>query len=173
MQQQGSPLIVGKISGVFGIKGWLKLTSYTRPRENILHYLPLLFLQDDEWQKLQIERTEKRGDRLLVKIADIDTPEQARHYVNSELAIETYQLPRLEQGKYYWHQLIGLDVYNLEGLTLGKVEEILETGANDVLSIRLPETSAPRILIPLVTDVYIKEVDLAHARIVVDWQAEG
>ena len=172
MQLQGLPLIVGKISGVYGIKGWLKLNSYTRPRENILNYLPLFTQVDDHWQQLNIEQTQMRGDRLLIKIVEVDSPEQARNFVNTELAMDTSRLPELQDGEYYWHQLIGLDVYTNDDLLLGKVEEILETGANDVLAIRPQQPNAPRVLIPLVMGIYVKNVDLVSARIFVDWQTE-
>ncbi len=172
MQLQGSPLIVGKISGVYGIKGWLKLNSYTRPRENILNYLPLFTQVDDHWQQLNIEQTQMRGDRLLIKIVEVDSPEQARNFVNTELAMDTSRLPELQDGEYYWHQLIGLDVYTNDDLLLGKVEEILETGANDVLAIRPQQPNAPRVLIPLVMGIYVTNVDPVNARIFVDWQTE-
>lgn len=172
MQNNEALLILGRINGVFGIKGWLKVLSFTRPRENIFNYQALLLSQDGHWQPVDIESSQKRGDRLLLKLAGVDTPEAARQYLGCDLGIEQGQLPVLPDGQFYWHQLIGLNVENLAGKQLGRVTDIRETGANDVLVVGAADNDQRKILIPLVMDIYVKQVDLDAGLMQVDWELE-
>lgn len=172
MPDSKDPLIVGQISGVYGVSGWLKINSYTRPEENIFTYAPWLILKDDTWQAYDIEAAQRRHGRLLVKLSGIDTPEQGRTYRRCALAIKTEQLAPLAAGEYYWHQLIGLEVFNRQQQSLGTITEILETGANDVLVVGESEQHKTRTLIPLVMGVYVKQIDLQARTMQVDWQAE-
>jgi 16S rRNA processing protein RimM len=172
MQDHQSLLILGRINGVFGVKGWIKLLSFTRPKENILDYKQLLLSRNGEWSPIEVEDKQKRGDRILLKLAGIDTPEAAHAYIGSDLAIYTDQLPELPKGEYYWHQLVGLNVFDLDGQLLGEVVDIVETGANDVLTVKAPEPDSPKILIPLLMDIFVKQVDLGNARMQVDWKVE-
>ena len=173
MQNNETLLILGRINGVFGIKGWLKVLSFTRPKENIFNYEALLLGNDGQWQQVEIEASQKRGDRLMLKLAGIDTPEAARLYLGCDLGIEQAQLPDLPEGQYYWHQLIGLTVENLVGQRLGQVTDIRETGANDVLVVGTQNNDKRKILIPLVMDIYVKQVDLDAGLIQVDWEQEA
>ena len=111
--QVDSPLVVGRISGVHGIKGWLKINSYTRPSDNILTYTPWLLARNNIWQEINIEESQVHTQKLLVKILGVDNPEVAAEYVNCEVAIKPEQLPKLNQDQYYWRDLIGLDVFNI------------------------------------------------------------
>ncbi len=172
MQENKSQIIVGRIGGAHGVRGWLKIMSYTRPKENIFTYSPCLINVDGLWQEIDIEESQQRGERLLIKISGVECPEDARRYMNCDLAITRKQLPVLEEGKYYWHDLIGLEVLNQDRVNLGKVSKISETGANDVLVINGTGENKKRLLIPLVMDVYVKKVDLITNTIHVDWPLE-
>ena len=167
------PLVLGRIGGIYGVRGWVKITSYTRPKTNILSYSPLLMKVNKEWQEIEIEDSQQRGDRLLAKIKGIDSPEEGKKLVHCDLAVTRKQLPALEEGEYYWHDLIGLEVFNQDKIRLGKVKNIIETGANDVLDINDGETDKRRILIPLIMDIYVKKVDLIAKKIDVDWQLDA
>ncbi len=171
MQEYKSQIIVGRMGGAHGVRGWLKIMSYTRPKENIFTYSPWLIQIDDAWQEIKIEDSQQRGERLLVKIPGIEKPEDARVYMNCDIAIKREQLPALNEGEYYWHDLIGLEVINQDQISLGKISKITETGANDVLVVS-NEENKKNILIPLVMDVYVKQVDLNAKTIHVDWQLE-
>jgi 16S rRNA processing protein RimM len=172
MQENESPIVVGQLGGVHGVRGWLKLNSYTRPKENIFNYSPLLMHTDDVWQTIDIEEYQQRGERLLVKLSGIDNPEDARKYTKCELAVSREHLPALKEGEYYWCDLIGLEVLNQDNKSLGKVDEIVETGANDVLVIVPSEKDKARVLVPLIMDVYVKKVDLIANTLHVDWQLD-
>ncbi len=172
MNDNSTPLILGRVSGIYGIKGWVKILSFTRPKENILRYNSLFINHDGQWQELNLEDSQHRNGRLMIKLSGIDTPEEARNYIGKDLAIDESKLPELPKGQYYWNQLIGLSVYSLDKELLGKIIDILETGANDVLVVKIDDGNTPKLLIPLVIDVFIKEVDLDNRRMIVDWQKE-
>jgi 16S rRNA processing protein RimM len=172
MQENKPQIIVGRIGGANGVRGWIKIMSYTRPKVNIFTYSPWLIHVDETWQEIDIEEFQQRGERLLVKISGIDNPEDARIYMNCDLAITREQLPALEEGEYYWHDLIGLEVLNQDEMNLGEVSKVSETGANDVLVVNEIGKNKKKILIPLVMDVYVKKVDLIAKTIYVDWQLE-
>ena len=172
MQENEHPIIVGRIGGVHGVRGWVKLTSYTRPKENIFTYSPWLIHVNNAWHEIGVEESQQRGERLLVKMSGIDNPEDARGYMHCDLAVKREQLPPLKEGEYYWHDLIGLEVLNQDEISLGIIRKIAETGANDVLVISGLGEDKARILIPLVMDVYVKQVDLIAKTMHVDWQID-
>ena len=173
MQENEDPVIVGRVGGVYGVRGWLKLDSYTRPKENIFTYTPWLVRLDAGWKKVEIEDFQQRGSGpLLVKINGIDSPEQAREYTNCDISVTQEQFPALAEGEYYWHDLIGLEVLNQEQVSLGKISDILETGANDVLVIEKAGERITKTLIPLVMDVFVKKVDLNARTMLVEWQSD-
>lgn len=172
MQEKSkSRIIVGCTGGAHGVRGLMKIMSYTRPKKNIFSYSPWMIHVDKTWQQFELEESQHRGSRLLVKLAGVDSPEQARLYMNCDIAITREQLPELNEGEYYWHDLLGLEVINQNQISLGNVSEITETGANDVLVIK-STNNKQSILIPLVMDVYVKQVDLIARQINVDWQIE-
>ena len=114
----------------------------------------------------------------MVRIAGVDDREQARLLANSLVQVPKAELPALGDEDYYWHQLEGLDVYQVAngqfGRTkkIGRVDSLLETGANDVLVVQ-PEadfkTEAQEILIPYLLGSAVKQVDMEQGRILVDW----
>ena len=167
MRKDNTPIIIGRISGVYGVKGWLKIHSYTRPKKNILDYLPWLVKLNDAWQEIGTEKLQWKDQTLLVKISSVDTPETARKFTRCDLAVMRERLPSLGWKQYYWYDLIGLEVLNQEGVSLGKIKTLIETGANDVLVIN---DDKDKILIPFIKGVYIKDVDLQAGFVQVEWQ---
>ena len=169
MQQNNTHLIVGRFGGVYGIKGWLRISSFTRPSDNIFSYSPWLLELNGSWKEISLEEFQKRGERFFVKILGIDSPEDARQYINCDVAITSEQLPSLKKGEYYWRDLINLKVINQNGILLGEVSEIIETGANDVFVIIDNDNSEQKILIPSVMGIYINKIDLIEQAIYVNW----
>jgi 16S rRNA processing protein RimM len=154
-------LLVGKISGLFGIKGWVKVFSYCDPIENICCYNPWII--DD--QELQIQ-SKKHSKTIIAKLPDIDTPEDARVFLGKEIYINIKQLPKLKDS-YYYYQLEGLKVVNTKGFVFGKVDYLFDNGANSVMVV----PGETLYYIPLI-EPYLINVDLASGIITVDWDKD-
>lgn len=164
------PVVVGKIIGLFGVKGWVKIRSYTDPREQIAQYRPWRVVVDGEWSSLDVEAVQPQGKGLIARLAGIADRDQAVRLMNSDIVIDRSQLPVLDENEFYWRDLAGLKVSNLSGVDLGTVESLLETGANDVLVVR--KDGGPEILIPFIVERVIHYVDIESGIIRVDWEAD-
>jgi 16S rRNA processing protein RimM len=162
-------IIVGRFGSPYGIKGWIKVISFTDPTEKILDYSPWQINQEGKWQLINIVTGKLHGKNIIVSIADCTNPEQVRVYTNCEIAVERSQLPEPAEDEYYWVDLLGLTVINTQQEILGKVERLFETGANDVLVVTDAKTGKQR-LIPYIKHVII-EVNLAAKRIIVNWES--
>ena len=159
---------LGKISGVFGVKGWVKVHSDTDPREKIVEYRNWLVKHQGQWREVKVEAGQRQGKTVVAKLAGLEDRDQAMLYQGDEIAIRRQQLGKLESGEYYWHQLEGLGVFTTEGLELGTVHHLLETGANDVLVVHGDRER----LIPFTVGHAVTEVDLSAKRITVDWDPD-
>ena len=161
-------LLVGRISGVFGVKGWVKVYSYTDPRDNIVNYPRWYLKRGGQWQPVELEAGRKHGKAVVAKLEGVDDREAALALRDVDIAIDRAQLEKLGPEEYYWADLIGLRVVTLEGVELGRVERLMETGANDVLVV---EGDRER-LIPYIRDQVIASIDLEAGEIRVDWDPE-
>jgi len=159
-------ILLGYISAVHGVKGWVKVHSWTRPMEAILNYQP--WLLGDSLKPVEIVDGRKQGKGLAALLPDVADREQARLLVGTQIFANRDQLPATEEDEYYWADLVGLEVRTLSGAVLGRVETLMETGANDVLVIR----GDRQHLVPFVQGQYVKRVDLAGKLIEVDWDPE-
>ena len=162
-------LVVGRISGTFGVAGWVRVRSFTRPPANILRYSTWYLNQDDRHTEKQLRQGREQSKGIVALLAGCDDRTTAESLVGAEVAIHRAQLPAAADGEYYWTDLIGCGVSTVAGMPLGKVARLLETGANDVLVVQ----GQRERLIPFVVDLYIQEVDLAGRRITVDWDPEN
>lgn len=163
-------LPVGKISGAFGIKGWVKVFSFTEPRSNILEYTPLFIKIQGEWKEIEVTGGKAQGKGVVMGFKNVTDRNQTLSLIGAELAIRKSQLAPAEDNEYYWTDLIGLEVINEQQQTLGLVDSLLETGANDVLVVKTVQ--GVEILVPFVLDVIVKSVDIDKQRILVDWQID-
>jgi 16S rRNA processing protein RimM len=154
------------VSGLFGVKGWMKVFSYTQPREAILNYDRWHLRTDSAWRIVTVAEGKRHGKSVIVHFDGVDDRDQAAELVNCDIAIERAQLPATEDGHYYWADLEGLQVVHKDGTELGRVAYFLETGANDVLV----TTGEPERLIPFIVDKVIVDVDLAAGVVTVDWE---
>jgi 16S rRNA processing protein RimM len=159
---------VGKISGVFGIKGWLKIFSYTEPRDNILSYKNWLLKKSGLEKPVKVIGGQAQGKSVVAQIDGIVDRDQAFTLMGWDVYISHEQLPAPDEGEYYWVDLIGLDVENLEGIQLGKVDSLFETGANDVLLIKGERERA----IPFLQGQTVTSIDLVAGKMIVDWDAD-
>lgn len=158
-------VILGRISAVFGIKGWLKLFSHTEPREAILDYRNCLVRQGKEWKPWVIAEGKRHGNQIIVRIDDVDDRDAAMAWVGADIGIRRADLPDAGAEHYYWSDLEGLAVVNQQGRTLGTVDYMLSTGANDVMVVK----GEQEVLIPFVIGQYVCGVDLAEGVIQVEW----
>jgi 16S rRNA processing protein RimM len=161
---------VGKISGAFGVRGWVKVYSFTEPRDNILEYSPLFLSRQGEWIEIEVSGGHLQGKGVVMGIANVTDRDQVQPLIGAELAIRKSQLEPAEEDEFYWADLIGLSVENLDGEVLGTVDHLLETGANDVLVVKADKQSER--LIPFVVDDIVKLVDLDNKLIRVDWSKD-
>lgn len=167
-------LILAKVGATFGIKGWVKLHSFSQLLPEYFDIHPW-FIADDpknqrkaepDWQPIQIEESKVHSDKLLIKFKGIDTPEAAKLFTGKVLALTRDQLPPLEQDDYYWSDLVGLTVIDKEQNPLGKVIYLLETGSNDVLVVK----GKTEFAIPYLPNEVIIKVDLKDKTIMVNWE---
>lgn len=159
---------IGRVAGVFGVRGWIKVFSYTRPREAILEYGPWLIERAGEWQTFEVAEGRVQGKGLVAQLKGCDDRDVAAALIGAEIAVPISRLPEPADNEYYWAELEGLRVVNLAGQELGKVSHLFETGANDVLVVR----GEREHLIP-VGPGYIRRIDRSAGVIEVDWDAEA
>jgi 16S rRNA processing protein RimM len=142
--------------------------SYTEPRENIVHYQPWYLRRDDDWQPCQVAEGRKHGKGVVARLEDCADRDQAQALLNCEIGVRRDQLPATAPGEYYWNDLLGLRVVNRQNEVLGTVQQLLETGANDVLVVM----GERERLIPFVLDKVVTRVDLDAGVIQVDWDKD-
>ena len=160
------PIVLGRISGLFGVKGWVKVYSYTDPREAVLNYDRWLLSGKDGWPEVVVAEGQRPGKTIIARIDGFDDRDQAADLIGRDIGVPRDDLPETESGHYYWSDLEGLRVVRRDGTELGRVDYMLETGANDVMVVK-GETDQ---LIPFVLDKVVLDVDLAKGEISVDWE---
>ncbi len=159
------PVILGRITGIFGVRGWVKVFSYTEPREAILDYGRWLLSKDGGWREAKLAEGKRHGKTVIARIEGVNDRDEAETLIGIDIGVPREELPEAEAGQYYWADLEGLEVVRRDGSCVGTVAELLETGANDVMVVR----GEREILIPFVMDRVIVDVDLAEGVITVDW----
>ncbi|AMX04093.1 ribosome maturation factor RimM [Microbulbifer thermotolerans] len=164
---------VGRITAVYGVRGWVKVHSYTEPMDNILQFEQWWLRKPHGWEKVEVDRGKRHGKGLIVHIKGVDDRDLAGQFCQRDIAVGRNLMPPLEEGEYYWHQLEGLRVvsrFNGGDYDLGTVVRLMETGANDVLVVRGQDKRER--LIPYLPGDYISDIDLASGVITVDWDPE-
>ena len=134
--------------------------------EAILEYQPWLLGEDKKPVKIVDGR--KQGKGLAALLPGFDDREQAAMLVGQQIFVRRDDMPATAEDEYYWSDLEGLDVHTIQGELLGRVERLMETGANDVLVIR----GEREHLVPFIQGQYVKRVDLEDGLIEVDWDPE-
>lgn len=167
-------MVAGKITGSFGIKGWVKIHSYTEPLENFLGFDSWMLKRRSGLEPITFSFGKRHGKGLVAHIEGVDDRELAETFKGLEVAVRADSLPQLEQGDYYWRQLQGLQVWCQQGdkrELLGTVDYLIETGANDVLVIKACDDSLDdrERLIPYLPGDVVTGVDLEQGTIEVNW----
>ena len=120
MIQSEDYILLGKISGVHGIKGWVKVFSYTAPRVKIADYNQwyLKSSKDRAWYSHKLIEGKEQGKNIIAKLDKINYRDEAQALVGTEIAIHKDQLEVLAENEYFWRDLIGLSVETVEGCLL-------------------------------------------------------
>jgi len=160
------PVLLGRVTGLFGVQGWVKVFSFTRPREAILDYDSWFLSQDGEGQRVKVVEGKQHSKTVIVRLDGVHDRDQAAALIGKDIAISRDDLPKTEAGSYYWADLEGMQVLHRDGTELGEVAYLMETGANDVLVTK----GERERLIPFIADQVILDVDLAKGIITVDWE---
>lgn len=164
-------VLVGVIGKPYGVKGWVKVNSYTEPVSNILAYQPWYIEAPGKTSPLtliEIMDSRLHGQHILVLFKNSTTPESVCRYTNCKIYVDRGKFFPLAEQEYYWADLEGLKVYTCENTYLGIIQAIFATGANDVLVI----TDKKRHLIPFLLNKTIKSIDLESKTMIVDWDTE-
>ena len=169
MEPNTRRILLGRIHGAFGVRGELKLESFTEPAATIFRYQPWI-LRDAQGRERELvgasgRETHKGLVAVFADVADRDAAEALR---GSEIWVPRSVLPPAKPGEYYWVDLEGLRVVNLEGADFGTVSHLFSTGANDVLVAR----GERERMIPFLEPDYIRSVDFDAGVVTVDWDAD-
>jgi 16S rRNA processing protein RimM len=159
-------LVLGRIAGLFGVRGWIKIFSETEPRENILAYSPW-YLGAARLEREPVEGR-RQGKSLIARLKGCDDRDQASGLVGLEIAVRRDQLPPASSDEFYWADLEGLRVETLAGAPLGRIDHLFATAANDVMVVR----GARERLIPFLWDDVVKDVDLYRGLMRIDWDPD-
>ena len=169
MDQADSELIrVGRIAGVYGVRGWIRVQSDTDPVVGILNYRPWRVSVAGDWVEVDVVEGRPHQRGLVVKLGGCDDRDAARRLTGAEIAVTRDQLPALSEVDYYWIDLIGAAVVNVDGTPFGRVSHLTETGANDVLVVQ----GERERLIPFIEGQVVLDVDVGGRCITVDWDPE-
>ena len=163
-----SRVLVGKVSGCFGVKGWLKIFSYCDPRENITTYKSWIV----DGKVFDSVESKRNGKLIVAKFKGIDDKDTAMTLIGQTVEIRLDQLEQLRSDQFYWRDLVGIEVTNTKGIAFGKITNLLETGANDVIIIK----GERERLVPYITDVEngrtVIDVDIEKKTMVVEWHED-
>jgi 16S rRNA processing protein RimM len=175
MSDASETLVVGKIGAPYGVKGWVKITSYTETPSGIFEYAPWLLNQDGRLQELKVDQWREHNKGLIAKLDGVDDRDAVDRLKNQEICIMAEQLPELQEGDFYWRDLVGMRVVTVKGYDLGTVRELFETGSNDVLVVKANINDAfgqKERMIPYLVDQVVKQVDQVARTITVDWEPD-
>lgn len=161
-------VILGRVSGVFGVKGWVRVFSDTSPRTNILNYSTWYLQRAGTWKEHEVLSGRAHGKGVVAQLAGSDDRDQAAALVQANIAVQREQLPKLGPDTFYWSELEGLRVQTVAGVNLGTVDHLFETGANDVVVVK----GERERLIPYLWRDVICSVDLEAGLMTVDWDPE-
>jgi 16S rRNA processing protein RimM len=155
---------LGVVGAPFGIRGWLKLRSYTDPPERLLEHRTLRLLLGGTWRAFRVEATGRSSSALTVKLAGVTDRSAAEALKGAEIGVPRSELPPCAARDFYRADLLGCEVVNLSGDRLGVVAHFVEIPAHALMVVR----GEQEYWVPAVPQ-YLRRVDLEARRVVVDW----
>ena len=168
--ERDAMVVVGRIEGPYGVRGWLRVRSYTDPPENLTGYRPWHLDRDGDgsWREIRVQHVRPHGEGFRCSIEGVADRDAAAEWRGALVAVTESVLPTPEADEYYWRDLIGLSVTTVAGADLGRVETLIATGANDALVVRDGERER---LIPFIAQV-ARDVDIDRGVILVEWDPD-
>ncbi len=161
---------MGRLVGLYGVQGEVKIESWSDPRIQIFDFLPWYVTRKDGYEKeFEVVSGRPQGKGLVARLSGIEDRDLAQSWLGAEISVARSKLPALPSGKWYWCDLEGLEVITLEGVSLGRISHLIATGANDVMVVRDGKRER---LVPFVNGVWVHSVDLTAGRIMVNWDPE-
>jgi len=169
-------VVLGKLTSPHGVKGWLKVYSYTSPMEGILDYASWVLRRGAALSRVNVVQGRRQGKGLVVTLEGVDSREAAEALAGAEILLPKAELPELTGDDFYWHELEGLRVVTHAGVVLGRIDYLFETGANDVMVIKggldANAVDDRERLLPFLPEEVILEVDLEDGVMTVDWDPD-
>ncbi len=156
------------MTGLYGLRGWVKVYSYTDPLENILGYSPWSVVKGGEPVEFKVAEGRLQGKGIVARLEGIDDRDAAAELIGADILIARDRLPELPPGEWYHADLVGLEVVTNRGIVLGRVDHLFETGANAVMVVK----GERERLLPFVHGQVVLDVDPAVGVITVDWDPE-
>lgn len=161
-------VLMGRVVGVFGVRGWLKIESYSNPRDRLFRYRPWLMGREGVLGEVTPLDLREQGKTVVMHLQGCDSREQAELRLGEEIWVPRSALPPAGPNEYYWVDLEGLAVETVEGTALGHISHMIATGANDVMVVQ----GERERLIPFTLGHAVHEVDIEGGRVKVDWDPD-
>ncbi len=164
LTRDGADLIViGEVTGAHGVRGAVRVAPVTDFPDHLLTLERVFVVQGGMGRSTRVERAWLAGPHIVMKLAGVETPEEAAVLRGATLRIPPTEVHPLPPGRFYIFQVVGLRVRTPEGQALGEVTEVLQTGSNDVYVVRTPDGND--LLLPATDDV-IQAIDVAAGQMV-------
>jgi 16S rRNA processing protein RimM len=171
-------VLVGHISGAYGIKGWVRVRRYSADADALLHAKTWWF-DKPELHDVDVMQAKVHGDEVVAQLMGVADREAAEALKGTAVQVPRSHFPPLADDEFYWVDLVGLEVENLAGERLGWVQDLMDNGAHPILRVQADvdagqagateQGAKPKEwLIPFV-EHYISAVDRAGKKITVDW----
>ncbi len=160
-------VVMGRVRAPHGLKGWIKVQPFTQEPEGLLDYPEWWLGSTGQWRQHRVEESAVHGSVVVARLEGVHDRDVAAALSGREVAVPREAMPKNRAGEFYWSDLLGLEVRTTGAVSLGKIERILETGANSVLVVK----GEKEVLLPFVEDV-VKNVDLGAGRVLVDWEPD-
>jgi 16S rRNA processing protein RimM len=165
MGGESSALIeLGVVGAPFGVRGWVKLRSFTDPPDRLLQHRSVQLGLGDSWTVYKIEASGRSGGQLTAKLSGVENRDQASSLRGAQVCVPRGELPQRDAKDFYRADLIGCEVVNLLGVSLGKVQHFVETPAQVLMVVRGDQ----EYWVPAVPQ-HLRRVDLQARQVVVDW----
>lgn len=168
-------VLVGHISGAYGIRGWVRITPYSGDADALLH-AKTWWLDKPEVRDVEMLQAKFHSGDVVAKLMGVEDRDRAEALKGAQVQVSRRLFPPLDDGEFYWVDLIGLTVENLQGEVLGTVSNMMDNGAHPILRVEMPaaegqDKKPQELLIPFV-EHFVKQVDQTGRKLTVDWERD-